>query len=204
MIVTNPKDPHKLFRADLGERGEIIEEWKVHDDIAVSNIAPNSKFAPTTNQQTLVGTSHNAIFRIDPRLSSDTKLVQSEFKQYVTKANFSSLATTQLGKVVVGSGKGDLRLFDTVGKIAKTNLPPLGDPVLGVDTTADGKWVVATTKTALLVFDMTIPDNVGSKYARQLGFDRPFPAAAKPIAKRLTVSTHHEAYMGGVSFTPAR
>lgn len=204
MIVTNPTDPHHLYRVDLGERGEVVEEWKVHDDISITNIAPNSKFAPTTHQQTFVGTSHNALFRVDPRLSAQSKLVESESKQYVTKAAFSSVATTQLGKVVVGSAKGDLRLFDTIGKIAKTSLPALGDPVLGVDTTADGKWVVATTKTALLVFDMTIPDGVGSRFAGQLGFDRSFPADAKPLAKRLTLSPQHAAYMGGVSFTPAR
>jgi len=200
MILTNPNDPHSLYRVDLGERGEVVEEWKVHDDIAINNMAPNSKFAPTTNAQTFLGTSHNALFRIDPRISG-SKFVQSESKQYATKAKFSSLATTQLGKVVVASAKGDLRLFDSVGKIAKTALPALGDPIIGVDTTADGEWVVATTKTALLVFDMTITQG---KYAGSLGFDRSFPADAKPTAKRLMLSSQHAAYMGGVSFTPAR
>lgn len=203
MILTNPNDPHTLYRVDLGERGEVVEEWKVHDSIPINNITPNSKFAPTTHTQTFLGTSHNALFRVDPRVSG-SKLVESESKQYATKAKFSSLATTQHGKVVVGSEKGDLRLFDTVGKIAKTALPALGDPVIGVDTTADGKWVVATTKTALLVFDMTIPDDVGSKFAGSLGFDRAFPANAKPLAKRLMLSSQHAAYMGGINFTPAR
>lgn len=200
MILSNPDDPRTLYRVDLGERGEIVEEWKVHDDIEINNMAPNSKFAPTTHEQTFVGTSHNALFRIDPRISG-SKLVDSESKQYATKAKFSSLATTQLGKVVVGSAKGDLRMFDSIGKIAKTALPALGDPVIGVDTTADGKWIVATTKTALLVFDMTISEG---KYAGQLGFDRSFPANAKPLAKRLMLSSQHAAYMGGVNFTPAR
>lgn len=200
MILTNPNDPHSLYRVDLGERGEVVEEWKIHDSIEINNVAPNSKFAPTTHTQTFLGTSHNALFRVDPRVSG-SKLVESESKQYATKAKFSSLATTQHGKVVVGSAKGDLRLFDTVGKIAKTALPALGDPVIGVDTTADGKWVVATTKTALLVFDMTIPEG---RYAGSLGFDRSFPADAKPLAKRLMLTSQHAAYMGGVSFTPAR
>ncbi|KAF9510843.1 hypothetical protein BS47DRAFT_1377366 [Hydnum rufescens UP504] len=189
MILMNPSDPHTVYRMDLGERGEIVDEWKIHDDVSIDHMAPNSKFAPTTHTQTFVGASHNGLFRVDPRLSG-SKLVDSEFKQYATKAKFSSLATTQLGKIVVALQRN-----------AKTALPALGDPIIGVDVTADGKWVVATTKTALLVFDLTIPEG---KYAGQLGFDRSFPADKKPLAKRLTLTPQHVAYMGEISFTPAR
>jgi VID27 C-terminal WD40-like domain len=200
MILMNPSDPHTVYRMDLGERGEIVDEWKIHNDVSIDHMAPNSKFAPTTHTQTFVGASHSGLFRVDPRLSG-SKLVDSEFKQYATKAKFSSLATTQLGKIVVASAKGDFRLFDSIGKNAKTALPALGDPIIGVDVTADGKWVVATTKTALLVFDLTIPEG---KYAGQLGFDRSFPADKKPLAKRLTLTPQHVAYMGEISFTSAR
>jgi len=147
-----------------------------------------------------VGASSNGLFRVDPRVSGN-KLVDSEHKQYVTKAKFSSLATSQLGKVVVASAKGDFRLFDKIGKNAKTALPGMGDPIIGVDVTADSKWVVATTRTVLLVFDCTIKDG---KYEGQLGFDRAFPADKKPVAKTLSLMPQHVAYMGEISFTPAR
>jgi hypothetical protein len=186
MILKNPGDPHALYSMDI-ERGKIVEEWKVHDDITVDHIAPNDKFAPTTHEQTLVGVSHNALFRIDPRIQG-TKMVESQFKQYVSKNKFSGVATTKDGKLAVASEKGDIRLFDSIGKMAKTALPPLGDPIIGIDVTANGRYIVATTKTYLLLIDTLIGEG---RYAGSLGFDRSFPATAKPIPRRLQVRRSH-------------
>lgn len=200
MVLMNPTDPHSLYNLDI-ERGKIVEEWKVHDDITVDHIAPENKFAQTTREQTLVGASHNALFRIDPRVSG-TKMVESQFKQYVSKNKFSGVATTAKGKLAVASEKGDIRMFDSIGKNAKTALPPLGDPILGIDVTADGRWIVATTKTYLLLIDTLIGEG---KYQGSLGFDRSFPATAKPIPRRLQLRGEHVAYMNhDISFTPAR
>ncbi|KAJ7638872.1 VID27 cytoplasmic protein-domain-containing protein [Roridomyces roridus] len=200
MILKNPGNPHALYSLDL-ERGKIVDEWKVHDDITVDHMAPQNKFAPTTHEQTLVGASHNALFLIDPRVSG-TKMVETQFKQYVSKNKFSGVATTKEGKLAVASEKGDIRLFDSIGKIAKTALPPLGDPITGIDVTADGRYVVATTKTYLLLIDTLIGEG---RYAGSLGFDRSFPAAAKPIPRRLQLRNEHISYMNhDISFSPAR
>ncbi|KAF9453087.1 VID27-domain-containing protein [Macrolepiota fuliginosa MF-IS2] len=200
MILMNPGDPNSLYSMDI-ERGKVVEEWKVHEDIPVLNIAPENKFAPTTREQTVVGTSSNALFRIDPRISGD-KLVESQYKQYVSKNQFSGVTTTRDGKLAVASEKGDIRLFDSIGKNAKTALPPLGDPIIGIDVTADGRYIVSTTKTYLLLIDTLIGEG---RYAGQLGFDRSFPANAKPMPRRLQLRAEHVAYMGNnISFTPAR
>lgn len=49
------------------------------------------------------------------------KLVESQFKQYATKNDFSAAATTESGKLAVASNKGDIRLFDSIGKNAKVS-----------------------------------------------------------------------------------
>ncbi|KAF9009012.1 VID27 cytoplasmic protein-domain-containing protein [Cyathus striatus] len=181
MVMMDSGAPNCLYSMDI-ERGKIVEEWKVHDDINVDHIAPDNKFAPTTREQTL--------------------MVESQYKQYVSKNKFSGVATTAAGKLAVASEKGDIRLFDSIGKNAKTALPPLGDPILGIDVTADGRYIVATTKTYLLLIDTLIGEG---RYAGQLGFDRSFPATSKPIPRRLQLRAEHVAYMGhGISFTPAR
>ncbi|KAH7914180.1 VID27 cytoplasmic protein-domain-containing protein [Hygrophoropsis aurantiaca] len=200
MILMNPTDPHSLYNMDI-ERGKVVEEWKIHDDITVDHIAPDNKFAQTTREQTLVGASHNAIFRVDPRISGN-KMVDSQYKQYVSKNKFSGVATTEGGKLAVASEKGDIRLFDSIGKNAKTALPPLGDPILGIDVTANGRWIVATTKTYLLLIDTLIGEG---RYAGNLGFDRSFPANAKPMPRRLQLRAEHVAYMNhDINFATAR
>jgi hypothetical protein len=206
MILQNPLAPGSLYRLDLNT-GTVVDEYKVSDDLNISSFLPDSKFAQTTQQQTFIGLSHNGVFRIDPRLAGN-KLVDSEFKQYATKNDFSVAATTESGRIAVASNKGDIRLFDKLGKNAKTALPALGDPILGIDVTADGRWVLATCKTYLLLIDTLIPEGAG-KWAGSSGFDRSFPAAQKPTPKRLQLKPEHVAHMQeqskeGVSFTPAK
>ncbi|KAF5363817.1 hypothetical protein D9756_000435 [Leucocoprinus leucothites] len=200
MVLMNPSEPNSLYSLDI-ERAKVVEEWKVHEDIPVLNVAPENKFAPMTREQTIVGTSGNALFRVDPRISGN-KLVESQYKQYVSKNKFSGVITTKDGKLAVASEKGDIRLFDSIGKNAKTALPPLGDPIIGIDVTADGRYIVATTKTYLLLIDTLIGEG---RYAGQLGFDRSFPANAKPMPRRLQLRSEHVAYMGhNIAFSPAR
>ena len=206
MILQNPNDKGALYRLDL-ETGKVVEEYKVSDNFDVSSFIPGSKYAQTTQEQTFIGLSHNGVFRIDPRLGGN-KLVDSQFKQYVTKNDFSVAATTESGKLAVASNKGDIRLFDALGKNAKTALPALGDPILGIDVTADGRYVIATCRTYLLLIDTLIPEGAG-RYAGSSGFDRSFPAAQKPTPRRLQLKPEHVAQMRqdnktGVSFTPAK
>ncbi|ORY35530.1 cytoplasm protein [Naematelia encephala] len=200
MLLLDPSNRNSVFRMDL-EYGKVVDEWKVSDVISVDNIIPDSKYAQMNPQQTLVGHSHNGLFRIDPRVAGN-KLVESQFKQYATKNDFSAAVTTESGKIAVASNKGDIRLFDQIGKNAKTALPALGDPIIGVDVSADGRWLVATCKTYLLLLDLLIGDG---RFKGALGFDRSFPADSKPIPRRLQLKPEHVAYMvDPVSFTPAR
>ncbi len=200
MVLMNPLKECSLFAMDI-EYGKIVEEWKVDNDIAVNAIAPMSKYSQITGEQTLVGTSGNVLFRIDPRLGGRGNAM-AESKEYTTKDKFSGVTTTADGKLAVVSEKGVIRMFDSVGKIAKTTLPAMGDPIIGVDVTGNGRWIVATCKTYLLIIDTLIGDG---KYGGGLGFNHAFPANTKPQPKRLQLRPEHASYMDhDVSFTPAR
>ena len=98
-----------------------------------SRMRQHQKFAQLTDEQTLTGISSNGLFTIDPRLSG-TKLVNDKtYKAYKTTNNqFQTLATTDKGYIALGSGKGDIRLFDRLGANAKTALPSLGIRLLGL------------------------------------------------------------------------
>lgn len=204
MIIQNNVDPNKLYRMDI-EYGKVVDEWNVHDDVPVINFAPENKFAQMTSEQTFLGVSNNALFRVDPRLSGN-KLVENEKQQYASKNDFSSLATTEKGYIAVASNKGDIRLFDRLGIRAKTQLPALGDPVTGMDVSADGRWILGTTNNYILLVDAMQKDG---KNEGKLGFEKGFSADTKPRPRRLALTPEHVAQFyhetgKPVSFTPAK
>ena len=164
MLLSDPMNPHSVYRLDLNT-GKVAEELKINESITVDNFLPEAKYAQTTGTQTFVGHSHNAVFRIDPRLSGN-KMVDSQYKQYATKSDFSAAATTESGALAVASNKGEIRLYDQIGKNAKTALPSLGDGIVGIDVSADGRWIVATTRTYLLLIDTQITEG---RYTGQSG-----------------------------------
>ncbi|KAK4981434.1 beta-adaptin [Elasticomyces elasticus] len=203
MVLQNADQPNSLYRMDL-ETGKVVDEWKVHEDIPVTTFAPESKFAQLTGEQTFLGLSRNALYRIDPRLAGD-KLVDSELKQYVSKNDFTAAATTEKGYIAVASSKGDIRMFDRLGINAKTHIPALGDPIIGLDVSADGRWVLATTRTYLLLVDALQKDG---KNEGKLGFEKAFAKDSKPQPRRLGLTPAHVAQFQHetktpLSFTPA-
>ncbi|KAI9800250.1 MAG: hypothetical protein M1825_004234 [Sarcosagium campestre] len=204
MVLQNEADPNSLYRMDL-EYGKVVDEWKVHDDIPVTSFAPENKFAQMTGEQTFLGLSRNALYRIDPRLDGN-KLVDSELKQYVSKNEFSAAATTEKGHIAVASNKGDIRMFDRLGINAKTHIPALGEPIIGLDVSADGRWVLATCRTYLLLIDALQKDG---KNAGKLGFEKSFGKDSKPQPRRLGLQPAHVAQFqhetgAALAFTPAR
>lgn len=204
MILQNHADPNKLFRMDL-EYGKVVDEWQVHEDIPAITFAPENKFAQMTSEPTFLGISRNALYRVDPRLAGN-KLVDSQLKQYVSKNDFSSIATTEKGHIAVASNKGDIRLFDRLGINAKTHIPALGEPIIGLDVSADGHWVLATCRTYLLLIDAV---QKSGKNEGKLGFEKSFAADSKPQPRRLALTPEHVAQFAyetgkGVSFTPAK
>ncbi|KAK5131558.1 hypothetical protein LTR08_000813 [Meristemomyces frigidus] len=204
MVLQSEHDPHSLYRMDL-EYGKVVDEWKVHDDIPVNVFAPANKFAQQTDEQTFLGLSKNALYRIDPRLAG-SKLVDSELKQYASKNDFSAAATTEQGYIAVASNKGDIRMFDRLGINAKTALPALGDPIIGLDVSADGRWLLATTRTYLLLIDAMQKEG---KNEGKLGFEKAFAKDSKPQPRRLALTPSHVAQFQhetkqALSFTAAR
>ncbi|KAL5337315.1 VID27 cytoplasmic protein-domain-containing protein [Aspergillus crustosus] len=204
LIMQNSDNPNSLYRMDL-EYGKIVDEWKVHDDIPVETFAPESKFSQMTSAQPFVGASHNALFRVDPRIAGN-KLVDAELKQYASKNDFSALATTEKGYLAVASNKGDIRMFDRLGINAKTHIPALGESIIGLDVSADGRWVLATCRTYLLLIDSLQKDG---KNEGKLGFERSFAKDSKPQPRRLGLTPAHVAQFQHetkkpISFTPAR
>ena len=62
-----------------------------------------------------------------------------------------------------------------------------GDPILGVDTTENGKYILATCKTYLLLINTELSDGSGAT-----GFTKSMGGAdEKPVPKRLQLKPEH-------------
>lgn len=179
----------KIYKMDL-KRGEVIEEWDADDKEQLASFAPISKFAGLTNEQLLNGLSANTLFRIDPRLSGKKIVKDNTFKAYKTKKNgFEMMTVTEQGYIAVGLTDGTIRLYDRFGVNAKTSLPSLGEPFINIDVSRDGRWLLATCKTYLLLIDLKV--GKGQKNAGSLGFKDCFDADKKPVPKRLALRPEH-------------
>lgn len=197
LLMMKPGDEHNIYRMDL-ERGKVVESWKVSDIVPVEDFTSAHKYDQKTNASTLNGLNHNSLFVIDPRVSGEKRVAETA-KTYATKQKFSSMATTGQGYVAVGSEKGEIRMFDKIGINAKTMLPGFGDPIIGVDVTEKGDWILATCKDYLLLVNTSLK---GSD--KDTGFNKRM-GEQKPIPIRLKLRPEHVAYMGvEVSFTRAR
>lgn len=190
LILGDKQNLNKLYRMDI-ETGKVVEEWGTGDKNVVQ-YGPTKKYDQLTAESTIVGVSNNTIFKMDPRIPNENKIVQDESKQYVTKYNFSSIGTTENGYIAVGSEKGDIKLYDRLGIRAKTAIPSLGEPIRYITTSADGKWLLATCDTSLLLMDLTIKtgNNKGN-----IGFMKSFPAAENVKTYILRMSPENASYM---------
>lgn len=200
LLLMNPDDRQHIYKMDL-EVGKVVEEWQIKDDVPVTNILPSAKYSQMTNDPTLIGINDSSLFRIDPRISGPNKRVDDESKSYVVKNRFSCGTTTGKGELALASAKGDIRLFNKLDKRAKTLLPGFGDPIIGIDVTESGKWIIATCKTYLLLINTEIEGTDALGFSKSLmGQDR-----QPKTTVRLQLKPEHVAYMGTpVSFTPAR
>ncbi|CAI4738166.1 CDA_G0044900.mRNA.1.CDS.1 [Saccharomyces cerevisiae] len=188
LILTDGENENKLYKMDI-ERGKVIEEWSTGDKNVVQ-YGPTKKFDQMTPEQTIVGVSQKGVFKIDPRINGKNKIAVDESKDYVGKYNFSSIGTTESGYIAIGSEKGDIKLYDRLGIRAKTAIPSLGQAIKFITTSADGKWLLATCDSTLLLMDLKIKDG---KNAGNIGFLKSFPASENVKTYVLKIRPEHSA-----------
>eukprot|EP01090_Pellita_catalonica_P019658 TRINITY_DN6764_c0_g1_i1.p1 TRINITY_DN6764_c0_g1~~TRINITY_DN6764_c0_g1_i1.p1 ORF type:complete len:512 (-),score=100.16 TRINITY_DN6764_c0_g1_i1:58-1593(-) len=206
MLFLDPSDPFKVMRMDL-TRGEIVDEWKTSDQCRMNEILPRTKYAQLTPQKTFVGLNRQGFFLVDPRVSGKKHVKNSaQFYGLASAPAFKSAATTDAGQIATGSSKGEIRMFSkntfessSTRPRPKTMLPGFGDAIIGIDVTADGKWILATCSTYLLVIPTSMPgSDERNGFEVRMGKD-------KPVPRLLQLKRAHIEMMGGkIRFTPAR
>jgi len=127
--------------------------------------------------------------------------------QSLTKAvkgfKFSAITTTKEGHIAVAAKDGSIRLYtagDTL-KRAKTELSQLSDPVIGLDVSANGEWLLGTTQTYLIVFRTKWED----KHGEHSAFRESMPSREKQVLVLRILKEDTENFkIKNLSLTPAR
>eukprot|EP00020_Sapocribrum_chincoteaguense_P005141 CAMPEP_0170747144 /NCGR_PEP_ID=MMETSP0437-20130122/9170_1 /TAXON_ID=0 /ORGANISM="Sexangularia sp." /LENGTH=813 /DNA_ID=CAMNT_0011085911 /DNA_START=90 /DNA_END=2532 /DNA_ORIENTATION=+ len=214
LLLTNSARKNHFYKLDLN-RPDVVQEFRVHEAHEVDTLVPQQgtrSGATSVASPTLLAMNRNSFLGVDMRLPGD-KLVTSRVHTYSSGQQFSAAATTPLGQMAVGTGKGDIRLYsrklalgqlaatDALGRAprATTKLPGIGDAIIGIDASDDGRWLVATTEQAILVVPTSLPGGGDAT-----GFEKRM-GAAKPAPRRLRIRQEHLRMLGGqVRFRPAR
>eukprot|EP01130_Rhizamoeba_saxonica_P004069 TRINITY_DN1674_c1_g5_i1.p1 TRINITY_DN1674_c1_g5~~TRINITY_DN1674_c1_g5_i1.p1 ORF type:complete len:869 (+),score=186.84 TRINITY_DN1674_c1_g5_i1:22-2607(+) len=208
LLLLHPDKRSVVYKMDL-ERGDIVEEWDT-GGLSVNQIIPASKYAQRTPANTFIAINDGGFFTMDPRVPDIQRVDSRSFQyKYPDQTQFSCGATTQDGHLVVGSNMGDIRLYNSnnmqkKSKIdtlsaprSKNRLPGYGDPIVGIDVSSDGKWIVSTAETYLVV----MPASVGDTDIT--GFHKPMKGGKTP-PRILQLRQEHMREMGMISFSPAK
>jgi len=177
MMVLSPSeqgDPHAggVSQLDLST-GKTVANWEFQKDgtpISMLDVTNDTKASQLDSSgSTFLGLDNNRLVRWDMRdrygvvqeISSPV-LNWSEGHQFSRGTNFQCFATAGDGSIVVGSKDGKVRLYGlTSMKQAKTAFPGLGSPITHVDVTYDGKWILATTDTYMILISTLFKDKDG-------------------------------------------
>ncbi|CAH8350547.1 unnamed protein product [Eruca vesicaria subsp. sativa] len=176
MLLMSPMSQNRgIHQLDI-ETGKVISEWKFEKDgvdISMSDITNDGKGAQLDpSASTFLGLDNNRLCRWDMRdrygmvqdlaTANAPVLNWQQGHQFSRGTNFQCFATTGDGSIVVGSLDGKIRLYSSnTMRQAKTAFPGLGAPVTHVDATYDGKWIVGTTDTYLIVICTLFTDKAG-------------------------------------------
>lgn len=175
-IITNPKlfnkeneilfqdsmNKNKIYQFDLNKEN-IIQDWDCDTSKNVFNINNNlgintmidftypKKLGQLNHQNEMIGINSNNIFLLDGRVNRKNKIV--DIKNYSINPNFKSVTTTGEGGISIGAENGDIRLFNGVGKNAKTLISGLNHPIRYLDSSIDGKYILATCDKYIMVIN---------------------------------------------------
>ncbi|KAL0334860.1 UNVERIFIED_CONTAM: protein CYPRO4 [Sesamum radiatum] len=201
MMLMSPQKEGKpqstgLHQLDI-ETGKIVTEWKFEKDgtdITMKDITSDAKGSQLDpSESTFLGLDDNRLCQWDMRdkkgivqklaNASSPVLHWTQGHQFSRGTNFQCFATAGDGSIVVGSLDGKIRLYSrTSMRQAKTAFPGLGSPITSVDVTYDGKWVLGTTDTYLILICTLFTDKDGKTktgFAGRMGNKIPAPRLLK-------------------------
>ncbi|KAA1075249.1 vacuolar import and degradation protein 27 [Puccinia graminis f. sp. tritici] len=193
LIIQDKRSANSLYNFDL-EVGKVVEEFKLgRQGAPLEDFCPSLKFGQMTSETTFVGVSSDTLQTIDPRLNGYKAVTHHDYK---TNPKFSCVVTTEFGWIAVGSHKGDIRLYDSITSYrAKTWFRGSHGPVLALDVSKNGAFLIATYQTYLVL------------YESGMGFIKSIANSPKGSGTRLQLTREHQMFIASENipfvYTPA-
>lgn len=205
ILFQDSKYKNKLYQYDLNEEN-IIQDWDCDTNNCVfSNSNYNSKMLDFTyqrklgqinNQNEMIGINSYNIFLLDGRVNRKNKIVN--LKSYSINTNFTCVITTGSGGIAVGSENGDIRLFNEIGNNAKTLITGFDCPIRYIDSSIDGKYILATCDKYIMVINTENEDNC-NYFNTCLGRIK-----VNPLILKLSINDLNRYNIDKELFTPAK
>lgn len=195
MLLLNSANPNSIYQYDI-PKGQIISEWKVGDNFQKKNIDAITTQTKIASNDIVYGLNSSTIFQFDSRINNQNKITDSKY--YKSNPDMLCIATNQNGFFATGSKKGEIRLYDQIGKNAKNRFQCFGDEIKGIDVSLDGRFVLATCDKYLMLIKTSCKSDKNG-FITRMGKEKPAPKTLK-VSIRDIAKYHLE----NECFTPAR
>ena len=205
ILFQDSNNKNTIYQYDLNKQ-QIIQDWdcdvnkkflncNINTDDLIDFTYPK-KLGQLNEKNEMIGINCNSIFLLDQRVNRKNKIV--DFKNYSTHPNFESIVTTGFGGIATGSENGDIRLFNEIGRNAKTLMTGFNYPIKYLDSTIDGKYILATCDKYILVINTENEYNLN-------GFNTCFGTTKiKPLILHLSINDLIKYNLNNEFFTPAK
>ncbi|KAH9599871.1 Vacuolar import/degradation Vid27 [Trypanosoma melophagium] len=194
-------DDQKLYEYDI-EYGKVVQEHTLPSKVRA--VTYSAHIADPTSVYTCL--TDNVAFNLDCRMDPRRNIVMEpgctldKYKLTSLKKPFTCHATTSAGHLVIGDGAGSIRLYRGPpgsrredGKYnpkAAQTLLETKVPIVAVDVTSDGSYVVAVCEKFLLFMPTAYVDDRGANttgFVSKMGKKKPAPLKLQPTSEQLAV-----------------
>ena len=187
-----------LWQYDLNKEN-IVQEWKCGDNGAnLIDFTHSKKLGQLSPYCDIYGINKNKIFSMDGRVNRKNKIVEDKIYGPGSSKDFTCIATPQFEAFATGSNDGNIRLYNDITKNAKTLIPCFGDPIISIDITKNGDYLLVTCEKYLMLIN-TRGDNDENAFTVTLK-----RAKRKPITLKMSPEDVVNKQLGEDNYTPAK
>ena len=187
-----------LWQYDLNKES-IVQEWKCGDNGAkLIDFTHSKKLGQLSPYCDIYGINKNKIFSMDGRVNRPNKIVEDKLYSPGSNKDFTCIATPQFEAFATGSKDGNIRLYSDITKNTKTLIPCYGDPIISIDITKNGDYLLVTCEKYLMLINTR---GEHDENAFTVSLKR---AKRKPITLKLSPEDVVNKNLGEDNYTPAK